>query len=436
VTSPDERLSRATDELRSQLSDEPIPGFSPNPRVSGEPAAPVPTALPADTSRPVSPDPDLAPQPPEPGSPTPTVAPAIGAEMPMQVYPEPTRLTDAGAGEFIAPLPLVGAFNANETLVVLYRTGSVNGGHIVVDTGTGTTIAEIGEIVVEAPDIEHVYWNPLAAGELVWLNGTSFVRHDVWTGTQTVVTTSCDAVTTGPFPAPPSATGAFPVACQRGDVWSLDLLDVTNQTSTTGLSNIGDIVSTIEEIRISPSGRLLAISSSATSTTSVFDLTTGTESASVTTNDAPIAWVAMPAGIEALTLPAYNGIGPGTIVVARPGGETTVVVGPDAGDEYPPTGTHLSATTLPDSEGRIVATVRGPADADSTLTGQVIVADIVDLPDGTVSTTVETFGHGGATVNGYWSSNTVSISPSGNRLVWATDEGTDSTNTFILDLTR
>lgn len=454
VSSPDDKLSRAAEELRLQLDFEPLPQFSPNSRVSpiaavaavvllvvglgaanrllssdGDPQTVVATQ--PETEPTAAPEPAEVAQPtaiPEaPAAPEPTAPPA---PPPTTSYAVPTKLTDAAPGEFVAPLPQVSAFNADETLVLLYRTGSVDSAHIVLEAATGVQVTELS---IDSPDIEHVYWNPLAPNELTWLEGVDIVRHDARTNIRSSTPTNCDAATTGPFTSPPSQTGVLALACQRGDSWTLELFDIANNTLTTSPHDIDDVVADIDSMQISPSGVHLAITFSE-GVTSIVDLDGGIEAQELETGDAIVTWVTLPDGAEALALADYGDIGPGTIVVLQLNGDASVLVGPDAGDEYPPDGTGLSATTGADGVSRIVATVRGPAVSDSPLTGMVVIADITGGGDDTPAATIETFDHDGEFVNDYWSSNFVAISPSGRRLVWASDEGTDRTNTFILDL--
>ena len=453
MRSPDELLSHATDELRDQLSTAPVPEFRPNRRVAPAVVAValvVGMGFGAALTRWSGGDSNLetvvATQPePSADDSQPVEPPVIadsgdtidsGDTVVRGVFPEPVRLTDAAPGEFIAPLPGVSAFNADESLVLLYRTGSVPGEQVVLDTTTGEITADLN---IDAPDIEHVYWNPLVADELVWLEDTRFIRQNVRTGARSELPTDCTTATTGRFTSPPSQSGRYPIACERDGSWTLVVVDVMVGTSAPSPVSIDGAGSDVEAMRISPSGELIAISYKGNPKTTVLDLDDGTESTRIETDGAVVIWATLPDGTEAVVLAGYGDVGPGTIVVVRPDGSTTVVVGPDAGDEYPPSGTALSATTA-GGDSRIVATTRGPATGSSRLTGQVIVASIdpdsSDDPDSNndLDGVVEVFGHDGGDVNGYWSSNTVSVSPSGKRLVWASDEGTDRTNTFIFDL--
>lgn len=480
-----DRLNSAVTELRQELDHDSIPAFEPKRQVSlASAAAAVFVALvigaglfafvtmtsdeakvtvtsPSENSSAQSDDANNSEQsddannseqPEEPEEePAPTeIETAISAPEPAPAdYSLPTQLTNSGPDEYIAPQPGSSAWNADDSLLLLYRTGEeIAAAHAVVDPETGETIAELA---VDAIDIEQVYWHPLDPQSIIWLEENRVMSRDVLTQEDAVVAAfeQCDVLTSTRFPGPPSISGHMAVTCHLFDPTTEDLatgaslliVDLALGTATEAELPVGD--GEVEALVLSPSGDLLAQRLGRLIV--ITDLASGAM-AELDLSNPDFAWVVLPDGSEALALASYHDTTPGTVLLARPefvGSDfvdpivVDVLIGPDAGDEYPPSGTHIEAT-VGTNESRIVATVRGPASGDSPLTGQLIIVTITGLAGAgrndppTVKYT--TLDHEGAWMNGYWSNNTVSVNAAGTRVVWASDAGTDSTNTYILDI--
>lgn len=77
------------------------------------------------------------------------IDPALGAKV--------TRITQSKFGEVQKPVySTIQAWNADESLVLLYRTGHGNPGHILLD---GQTYQPVAELEISPTDIEEVFWS-------------------------------------------------------------------------------------------------------------------------------------------------------------------------------------------------------------------------------------------------------------------------------------
>ncbi len=112
-------------------------------------------------------------------------------------------------------------------------------------------------------------------------------------------------------------------------------------------------------------------------------------------------------------------------------GVVTLIIGPDKGWPYPPTGTHISGHAFK-APGWVAMSATGDQRGQDVLESEIVLAN---LNDGTVCRV----GHHRSTSsdgpNGYWAEPHVNISPSGTRMIFGSDWGTGNTvDTYVLEL--
>ena len=131
--------------------------------------------------------------------------------------------------------------------------------------------------------------------------------------------------------------------------------------------------------------------------------------------------------------PGPGGSGVGTLVVFDlTTGEDTVVIGQDAGYPCPPSGTHVSAVAH-QAPGWVAVSVAGnDLDGQDVLDNELLLAD---TNTGVVCRVGHHRSHGRDGPQGYWAEPHASISPSGTRLLFASDRGGGATvDTYVVEL--
>ena len=110
-------------------------------------------------------------------------------------------------------------------------------------------------------------------------------------------------------------------------------------------------------------------------------------------------------------------------------GEARVIIGPASGYPYPPAGTHLSAV----GPAELVALgIVGTGQGQTLLDNEIVLAN-------TRTGQVQRVAHCRSLADegpwGYWGETHATISPSGTRIVWASDwGGSDSVDAYVADL--
>jgi len=111
----------------------------------------------------------------------------------MKFYREPAfntrviRITDSVKNEVHKPAySSVQAWNADESLLLLYRTGSDGNGYVLLD---GNNYQYIKSLDISATDIEQVFWSHTDPNTLFYVsnefeNGGWLLRHNVHTGSE------------------------------------------------------------------------------------------------------------------------------------------------------------------------------------------------------------------------------------------------------------
>lgn len=324
------------------------------------------------------------------------------------------QLTNASAGQFIVPLPSASAWNADETALLLYRTGDGPIGHIVVSAATGEMLASVD---LDPPDIEQIYWHPTEPTVLIAVEDDEVWSFDFTTSERAMLQriASCpQGGATAGLPSPPAASGMIAVLCDTADGTQIVEVNVITGAEASRAADDG-----VDSVHVSPSGATVvsvledgsAIARTAGSDV-VLDL--GGDLFDYVTID----------GVETIASMRYSGDAVGTVVLFDlSDGSTQVVIGPDAGDEFPPVGPAMHA-----SGARLVISTAGPAEGE--LAGRVLLVDLDRVGDEIVAAIPHDSIRDS---NGYWSDAFVTLSPSGRYAAYSSDRGGDSVDTTVVE---
>jgi hypothetical protein len=112
-------------------------------------------------------------------------------------------------------------------------------------------------------------------------------------------------------------------------------------------------------------------------------------------------------------------------------GKVSVLVGPANGYPYPPAGTHISAVAYRNPSMIAVSIIGFQADGQSLLDNELLLANTVT---GEVARVAHHHSLGRNGDFGYWAEPHVVISPTGTRLLFGSDWGGDSVDTYVAEL--
>lgn len=329
-------------------------------------------------------------------------------------------VTTMGAGETTTPVDGVGAWSADGSMMLLYRRTADGSHHVVVDA---TTFREVAVLDIDPPDIEQVYWDGDRPTILYYAEGPQLLAYDVATDETFRRHTfeGCDEVTAGSSPAPPSFRGDFGFLCVvDGEATEMIAFHVGSKTEMRRPAIVE------EAPRPSPSGDYY-VAWNEDGSASVLDPNLADTGVLLELYDNSYVFVVDGDGRESVAAAIYDGPAVGTLVVLPlESGVPQVIIGPDAGDEYPPSGTRLASAPV---MSELAISIAGPETTDSALAGRLLAVDLGD-PAGPQVTVLGS--HGSAGQFDYWSSAFVSISPSGRFLMTSSDDGGDSVNSKVL----
>ncbi|HXW64867.1 MAG TPA: hypothetical protein VEK74_07285 [Burkholderiaceae bacterium] len=369
------------------------------------------------------------------------------------------RITDAqtdwaatiGSASVAIPVyPTVGAWNADESLLFLYVTSSTFQGWGLFD---GKTYAFKQWLNINPADIEEVYWDTLNPDLLYFINNNQgtyaqLTRYHVSTGTTDILhdffsDMAAGGVLNGVCPTntlfrdashnpfmPSQDNDLFGVGCEL------------NQTDpVTGeelFAAFAYRVSTGTIVNTPVSGYEVMFPEPLPSDRGMFTGTT-TSSETLNTNTNAVlqtfAWngwehedlLRSASGDDLIAGAQYDDpSGSGTIMWAdlTKGGAVNTLIGPATGlDPYPPSGTLLSGTAFT-NPGWIAEGTTGNIQATSTYIDQeVIVANLDTGKFCRVAHHRSTGDWSNATQSNYWAQPNVILSPSGTRILFASDWG-------------
>lgn len=346
----------------------------------------------------------------------------------------------AEAGEFI--MPLTPSWNADGSLFLVYRTVANEGGrHEVYD---GSTLELVRSTTISPNDIEEVFWSPVDPNSLFYFDDASLMRYDVPTSTENFVDDmeGCRDVEVALSPMSWDATTLTFSCINNEDQTTVSIYDLTKSRQTQSYDVAGPPL-------MLASGQGIVISQQ---TADGFDLVildqslvpTGVRIAVDGTN---VVATRRADGTDVLVGPSYGGEAVGTLVAFDPSsGQSAVIVGPATGYAYPPSGTHVSAQPWL-APGRVAVSVLGdPGELsaeDDGLSGRVLLIDLgsgeqVDATqDSWRSVSVQELAlhnSSGETVESdYWASTFLALDPTGQQIVYSSDQGVGtSVATFLV----
>lgn len=461
MTDLDRRLRAATDELRRDVAQIDPPPFEPSTQVAPMLAAAVLAlaiglfavfsmlgsddgaveVIMVDDVEEVDAEPDDSIDEEEAVEPTPLPAPEPETRDPAVEDPFTDNEAEATVGVFAGggpqlvgpvtamtggrmalPVDGVDAWNADETMMLVYRRIDGGSEHVVIDAATG---ADLVVLDIDPPDIEQVYWSPTEPFVIYFANeGTAdLMALDVASGNKTKVHTfdGCESISSGLTAVAPSAVGDFGFVCYIAD-GSMELIAFDSGTQTEARRPTDSDYAPSP----SPSGDYYVMWNEDGSA-SVLDPNLADTGVMLQLYDNSYVFVVDGDGRESVAAAIYDGPAVGTLVVLPlDTGVPQVIIGPDAGDEYPPSGTRLASVGV---NGQVAISVAGPETTDSALAGRVLAVDLAAPGDSQVTVLGS---HGSAGQFDYWSSAFVSISPSGRFVMTSSDDGGDSVNTRVL----
>ncbi|HNT25078.1 MAG TPA: hypothetical protein PKM21_11970 [Anaerolineales bacterium] len=352
---------------------------------------------------------------------TPLAKPALGqAVLDPQFGTVIRRISEVGGQGVIKPLysPMQ-AWSAGETYLLLYQ---VDGGHLLYD---GQTYQYLRQIDIDPPDIEQVYWSTSDPDSLYWIGGNVLYRYRV----------SSDS--SQPLHTIDSCPGAVRADSHAWISWDARYLGLyCAETDTAFLYDIeaGAVLGSLAPADgnapfISASGRLAYwlgnVLDPSMNILRSLDLGNPGEHSSLGR---------LANGHDTFNLVQYDpgpgGSEEGTLLTFdMTDGTYRVIVGPQTGYPYPPSGTHISAPVY-ERPGWVFVSIIGDPSGARLLDQELLLANT--NPGGTVCRIGH---HRSQEAQEYWGEPHVSGSPSGTRALFASDwGGGPSVDTYVIEL--
>jgi len=356
--------------------------------------------------------------------------PAVGATVTDAEFGTTIRRISAaaatGSNPAIRPLySTVAAWNADESLLILY---DVNRGHELYDGKTYELLRSLDDI--NPADLEQVYWHTSDPDVLFYVDGKSFIRYHV-------ASASKETLSTFSFCTGSASAGSDPmfmsfdsarIGLGCGD--QSFIYDVPTDT-VIARKTYGE-----NPAQISPSGKLAWLSDSGRVTDASLTV--------VRTLDLTEPYGHSSLGIWPTGEDTWNGVvyddGPagnsdiGSLVTFdMTTGTSKVVIGPKTGYPYPPT-THISGLAYL-NPGWVVVSTFGDTTGKGLLDLEITIANTVT---GTVCRGGRHRSWGKSNTrlaDSYWAEAHAVPSPSGTRILFASDWGNGATvDAYVLEL--
>ncbi len=334
------------------------------------------------------------------------------------------RVTDVeseSGGEVIKPMySTVQAWNADETLMILYDVGS---GHRLYD---GQSYEFIRGLDINPADLEQVYWHPRDPDVLFFADGNELVRYTVSDDSGEVVHSfdGCGSVSGGDDPMYISWDGnSFGFLCDatQAFVYHLDGDAESERIDGPGLGP-----------QVAPSGNLVYLAGDIYDGNMAFLRTLELDNPY---DHASLGQLAT--GEDTLNIVAFDPGSPGgavgtLVVFDLTTGEDRVVIGEDTGYPYPPSGTHISAVAHRAPGWVAVSVVGNDLDGREVLDNELLLAD---TNTSEVCRIAHHRSHGKDGPQDYWAEPHASVSPSATRVLFASDWGGGETvDTYVVEL--
>lgn len=323
----------------------------------------------------------------------------------------------------------VPAWNADESMMILYVTEPARG-HALFD---GRTYRFIRFLKITPTDIEHVYWSstdpdvlfyPLA-WEASGISLRRLIKFHVSSGYQEVIHEFPDA----------GAPGAYRVDFGGDPVyssWDNDLFGFrrrgrTDTAFTFRLSTAHETQRvTGDAPQIAPSGTKFLLGDY------VGDINTLTVIRKRKVKASEHGDMTLLAnGQDVWASVQFDGYA-GTLVTENLNtGQVKTVIGPSTGYPYPPSGTHISGHAFK-APGWVAVSVTGDPSGKKMLHQEILLAN---LNNGSVCRVAHHRTAGKDGPNGYWAEPHITISPSGTRMVFASDwSGGSTVDSYVVEL--
>lgn len=328
------------------------------------------------------------------------------------------RITDVGGMGVIKPMySPTQAWNADETYLVLYE---VDHGHLLYD---GLTYAYVRDLAISPPDLEQVYWSTVDPDVLFWIDGDALMRYRVSSdASETVQTIDCDGQVAAESHAwiswDSTRLGLYCESTETAFVYDLSTGRILGSTAPADAAPF-----------ISASGTLAYfggdVVDASMNVLRTLDLGSTEEHCSLGQ---------LENGHDTYDLVQFDsgpdGSGVGSLVTFdMTDGASRVIVGPDTGYPYPPSGTHVSAPIYR-RPGWVFLSIVGDVSGEGVLDQELVLADT--NPGGRVCRIAH---HRSQEQQDYWGEPHVTGSPSGTRAIFGSDwGGGDSVDTYVVEL--
>lgn len=340
------------------------------------------------------------------------------------------RITNVGGTGVIKPAySTIPAWNADESYLILYQTNTANAGHHLYN---GKTYQYIRKLNINPPDLEQFYWHATDPDILYYIDSSTntLTRYQVSTDAkQAIRTFSCAAgqVDGGNDPMYMSwDSDLIGLACEDGTVFSYRI-----STNTLG-SAINVINASLTAPVAAPSGTQMFFNrSNRAEVRQVNSMSYIREIAGMDADEHGSVHL-LADGSDVFTAVQF-GTYEGSVVVGDMGtGNVRVVVGPDTGYPYPPSGTHISGVSLK-RPGWVAVSIVGDGNGQSLLDNELLLVDT--NPGGQVCRVGHHRSMGDYGPQDYWAEPHVVISPSGTRMLFGSDWGGGATvDTYVVEL--
>jgi hypothetical protein len=347
------------------------------------------------------------------------------------------RITNvaANAGPSPAIVPMystVASWNADETMMILYQAGH---GHELYDGKTYAFIRDLSD--VHPADVEQVYWSTQDPDILFYVDHNQFVRYHVREAQQEILTTFsfCGDVTKSDTRASggtdPFFTSFDSKRIGLGCLGQSFIYDIPSNTVLARKASPGE-----NPIQASASGKLGWYDVSGTITD---DLLNPLRKLDMKAPANHSTMALSPTGVD-MWLGVVFDPGPGgntdigsLVTFDMTTGQSKVIIGPKTGYPYPPT-SHISAMAWRDPGYATVSTL-GDLTGKGLLDEEISVANTVD---GTVCRVGRHRSWGKDNTHlaaPYWAEAHSTPSPSGTRIVFASDWGNNPTvDSYVVEL--
>lgn len=328
-----------------------------------------------------------------------------------------TRISDVGGQGVIKPMySPTQAWNADESYLLLYEVGA---GHWLYD---GKSYEQLRRVRISPPDLEQVYWSTQDPDSLFWIDGNQLMRYRVSEDSSEML----HAI---------DCAGGVSAESHGWISWDSNYLGLFCESSGTAFIyelDSGTIVGSADGRDapiIAPSGTLAYwhgdVVDQAMNVLRALDLASTGEHSSLGM---------MENGHDTYNLvqfdPGPDGSGVGSLVTFdMTDGSSRVIVGPDTGYQYPPSGTHISAPIYK-RPGWVFLSLIGELDGQEALDQEIVLANT--NPGGKVCRIAH---HRSQEAQDYWGEPHVTGSPSGTRAVFGSDWGGGaSVDTYVVEL--